>query len=187
MPEYYLDIETYSPQLRPDPLTDKIITIQYQRLSTEDGKPEGELTILKEWEHGSEKDMLDAFRKVFITGKDFDFMPIGVNLYGFDLIAIIHKLNYYFNMNLDMTFFRSRPIIDIKPILVILNHGRLKGYQDWLGKDSSGSVIKDLYMAGAGGDKASYEKIVEYVRKEASNFVEKYQILKSAIPKIKAG
>jgi hypothetical protein len=40
MPEYYLDIETYSPQVKPDPLKDKIITIQYQRLSTELGKPE---------------------------------------------------------------------------------------------------------------------------------------------------
>jgi hypothetical protein len=130
--------------------------------------------------------MLDAFRKVFVTGKDFDFMPIGVNLYGFDLIAILNKLNYYFNTNLDMTFFRSRPIIDIKSILVIMNNGRLKGYQEWLGKDSSGSVIKDFYMAGIGGDPTGYEKIVEYVKKEATNFISKYQILKKEIPKIKS-
>ena len=106
--------------------------MQYQRLSTEDGKPEGDLHILTEWDHGSEKEMLDVFRKIFVTGKDFDFIPIGVNLYGYDLIAIIHKMNYYFNLNLDMTFFRNRPVIDIKPILVIMNRGVLKGYNNLL-------------------------------------------------------
>ena len=43
MAEYYFDIETYSPQERPDPSKDKIITVQFQRLSTKDGNPEGEI------------------------------------------------------------------------------------------------------------------------------------------------
>ncbi len=47
MAKYYFDIETYP---TPNPDTAKIITIQFQRINGETGKPEGELVILKEWE-----------------------------------------------------------------------------------------------------------------------------------------
>jgi hypothetical protein len=43
----------------------KIITIQYERLSTLNGRPEGELAILTEWKSHSERAMLENFRKVF--------------------------------------------------------------------------------------------------------------------------
>ena len=67
MTEYYLDIELGYPEgkipelkaflegkgKRPqiEPEKDKIVTIQYQRISW--GKPVGNLTILKEWENDS--------------------------------------------------------------------------------------------------------------------------------------
>jgi len=66
--EYYFDMETYSPQERPDPANDKIITIQYQQLSR-DGGPDGDLQILTEWDCGSEKELLDRFRKNFLFWK----------------------------------------------------------------------------------------------------------------------
>ena len=50
MVEYYFDIETYSPGEKPNPETDKIITIQFQRMDLRTGKPREELVILKEWE-----------------------------------------------------------------------------------------------------------------------------------------
>ena len=49
MAEYYFDIETYSPREKPDPETDKIITIQFQRIDLKTGEPRGDLIILKEW------------------------------------------------------------------------------------------------------------------------------------------
>ena len=64
MGEYYLDIETYSPLEKPNPLNDKIVSVAYQRLSTEQGLPEGDLTIITEWDFGSERAMLDEFRSV---------------------------------------------------------------------------------------------------------------------------
>ena len=179
MAEFYLDIETYSPNERPDPSKDKIITVQFQRLSTRDGKPEGNLEILTEWDCGSEKEMLERFRRLFITESDFDFIPVGMNLYGFDLIAILSRLNYYFNLNLGMDFYRNRPVIDIKPTLVMMNGGKFMGYQNLLGKTVSGSMIKTWYEA------KDYPKIIDYIKQETENFVNKYQLLKSEITKIK--
>lgn len=49
MAEYYFDIETYPPNEKPNPDTDKIITIQFQRIDLRTGKPIGELKILREW------------------------------------------------------------------------------------------------------------------------------------------
>ena len=49
MAEYYFDIETYSPGEKPNPETDKIISIQFQRIDLRTGKPLENPTILKEW------------------------------------------------------------------------------------------------------------------------------------------
>ncbi len=46
MAEYYFDIETYSPRDKPNPETDKIITIQFQRIDLRTGKPKEDLVIL---------------------------------------------------------------------------------------------------------------------------------------------
>lgn len=178
MTEYYFDIETYSRTEKPNPAKDKIITIQFQKLSTREGRPEGKLEILTEWALGSERNMLNAFRREFLTGRDFDFIPIGENLYGFDLISLLHRLNKYFRLGLGMDFFRDRPAIDIKPILVMMNQGSFKGYQFPLGK-KQGHMVRQWY------EKKEYEKIERYIRREARNFIKKYQILKKRIPEIK--
>jgi len=177
MTEYYLDIETYSPNERPDPAVDKIITIQYQKLS-KSGAADGDLRILTEWDCGSEKNMLDEFRRTFITESDFDFIPVGMNIYGFVLIAIISRLNHHFALNLGLEFYRNRPVIDIKPTLVMMNGGRLKGYSEVLGKSVPGSMIKEWY------EKGDHASILKYVADEADNFVRKYQALRDRIMKI---
>ena len=179
MTEYYFDIETYSPGMRPDPVNDKIITIQYQQVSTETGEPIGDLKILTEWELGSEKELLSKFKDVFLTGSDFNFISIGVNLYGFDFVALASKFNKYFDLSLGLQFFRDRIAIDLKPILIMMNNGRLKGYTDILGKKHSGNVIKEWY------EQKKHDEIIDYIKDEAEHFIEKYQILKKELPKIK--
>jgi len=54
---YYIDIETTN--LNPE--NGKIITIQYAELEQNTGKQIGDLTILKEWELGGEKQLLEKF------------------------------------------------------------------------------------------------------------------------------
>jgi hypothetical protein len=181
MGEYYLDIETYSPGVKPDPVSEKIITIQYQKLSTRDGATEGDLQILTEWGFGSERSMLEAFKKVFLTGNDWDFIPIGVNLVGFDLLAILARLNFHFNLNIGLEFLRSKPSIDLKPVLVMKNHGNFSGYSDFLGKKESHKVKEWYELGKKTGD---YQPIIDYVTREAHDFVQLYQTLKQEIPKI---
>jgi hypothetical protein len=177
--EYYFDIETYSPGREPDPLTDKIIAIAYRRLRTEDGSPIGDLQILTEWNCGSEKSLLAKFKEVFLTQRDFDFIPIGTNLYGFDLIAIMQKLNNYFGSNLGFRFLRDRPTLDIKPILVIMNGGDFRDYQIPLRGKKEPSRIREWY------DAKDYPSILKYIQEEADIFFKGYQILKKQIPQIR--
>ena len=179
MTEYYFDIETYSPTPKPDLVNDKIITIQYQRVRTETGEPMGNLEILTEWECGSEKELLGKFKDIFLTGNDFDFIPIGVNLYGFDLISLANRFNKHFDLGIDIQFFRNRPVIDIKPILIMMNKGMLKGYANILGKKQSGNVIKEWY------EKNERDRIIQYIKDETENFLQKYQTLKKELPNIK--
>jgi len=176
MTEYYFDLETYVKET-PDPTRDKIITIQYQRLSM-DGRPDGELTILTEKEYGSEKAILEAFKPTFLTDNKFDFIPVGVNLYGYDLICLVHRLNHYFDLGLGFDFLRDKPAIDVKSTLVMMNRGRFEGYQKLLGKTTSGSVIRAWYEVG------DWPRILRYVKEEAELFTGKYQVLRQALPKV---
>ena len=173
-----MDIETYSRTRKPNPANDKIITIQFQELSTREGRPEGKLEILTEWDFKSERNMLNVFRRKFITDRDFDFISVGENLYGFDLISLFHRLNKYFHLELGMDFFRDRPVIDIKSSLVMMNEGNFRDYQRVLGK-KSGHMVRQWY------DAKDYDKIERYVRREARNFIAKYQILKKRMLEIR--
>jgi len=176
--EYYFDLETYSPEPKPDPVRDKIITIQFQELSTTDGRPRGDLEILTEWGLKSERALLREFRPRFFGQSDFDFVPIGVNLYGYDLICLFHRLNKHFHLKLGIDFLRTKPVIDIKPILVIKNQGEFRNYQRCLG-GMNGHLVAHWYQ------EKEFNKIERYVRNEARNFIEKYQTLKSRIPGIR--
>ena len=62
MTEYYFDIETTGW----DPVVDKIITIQWQKLSY--GRGVGPVNILKEWE-SSEKEILEEFLPRFAANE----------------------------------------------------------------------------------------------------------------------
>ena len=114
-----------------------------------------------------------------MTGNDFDFIPIGVNLYGFDLVSLANRFNKHFDLGMDIQFFRNRPVIDIKPILIMMNKGMLKGYANILGKKQSGNVIKEWY------EKNERDRIIQYIKDETENFLQKYQILKKELPNIK--
>ena len=80
MAEYYFDIETYSPKEKPDPETDKIITIQFQRIDLRTGEPRGELIILKEWESSEKEIVTQFFNQFFRDGLSvWNFVPVGFN------------------------------------------------------------------------------------------------------------
>ncbi len=121
----------------------------------------------------------ETFKKMVIFGSDFSFIPIGMNLYGFDLISLIYRLNHYFNLNLSVELFRNRPVIDIKSILIMMNDGQFKGYNSILGKKQPGNVVRTYY------ENKDYDKIIEYIKDETANFIEKYQILRKEVPNLR--
>lgn len=176
MAEYYFDIETFTAGVKPDPINDKIITIQYQQLSGTDGSPVADLKILTEWESGSEKAMLDLFKPMFLTERVFDFIPIGVNLVGFDLLALISRLNHHYGLGLGVGYLHDRPHLDLKSTLVMMNHGKFSGYTQLLRKSVSGGKVKEWYLA------KDYAKIIDYIKDEASHFITAYTAMKRQLP-----
>ena len=173
MTSYYLDIETTGT----DEVRDKIITIQYQELERGTGKPIGNLHILKEWELG-ESEMLQKFitDSPIDNPHDFGFIPVGVNL-GFEHKFFLEKCAKYEKFSISIP---SRPCVDLKSILVLMNKGEFRnsGLDKMTGKEHSGSPIPSWYQ-----DK-QYGKIEEYVIQEAKEFGKLYQWLHKNMPEL---
>lgn len=167
MAKYYFDMETTGF----DPLEDKIITIQYQKLS----EPKGDLQILKEWESSEEKILRD-FLPQLETENPFDFILVGNNLL-FDFMFISHGAERHHLGRFGIEHFHRRVVLDVKPILVMINEGEFRGYQKLLGKPEAD--VPRLYK-----DK-KYQEIVAYIENEANSFITGYEILKSKMPSLK--
>ena len=162
MPHYYFDIETTGL----DPDKDKILTIQFQKIAIDSGAPEEPLTILKSWEK-NEKQIIKEFFPKLITGNPFRFVPVGNNL-NFEFKFLAAKLNKYFDMDIGSSFFHSRPYIDLKHVMILLNRGRFKGYHLILNKSGNGSDVPKWYQT------KEYQKIIKYVTNEAKSFTKFY-------------
>lgn len=184
MANYYFDIETvplesyrYVQDAGLDTTMAKIISVQYQKLSQDTGAPIGDLNILKEWEDGSSEELIiKRFKPVFVTDYVWDFVPIGNNL-AFDFKFLKAKFNKYFGE--ESRRFGHRPFVDVKHTLVIMNKGQFKGYDALLGKSHEAKYVTDWYYS------KEYSKIEDYIRREASSFVEKYQILLKLLPTLR--
>lgn len=181
--DYYFDIETVpidpkNPNDRAslDPKTGKIITIQYRRLNTSTGSPIEPLTILVEWDGSSERKILELF-KPLITGNPWDFIPLGYNL-KFEFEFLRQKFKDYFDVDFSADDFMERPKNDLKLIGVILNDGIFKGatLDSFTDKEHGGFKVPVWYR------EKEYDRIIDYVRKEADAFLTFWQRLKKELP-----
>jgi len=183
VPEYYFDIETIpfeqyrgDERAGTDPLKAKVISVQYQHLDGRTGQPLSELKILKEWDPGSsEKGIIEEFKKVYVDGGIWNFIPIGNNLL-FECRFMKYKLKQY--CDIDGLKLGQRPMIDLKHTLVIANNGSFKGYDKLLGKSNLASNMTQWYYD------RNWQLIEQYIRQEALDFVKVYSRLKSELPKI---
>lgn len=181
MGDYYFDIETYTRAEKPNPDTDKIITIQFQRIDSKSGKPIEDLTILKEWD-SSEKEIVTKFFDLFFSQKSgiWDFVPVGFNL-NFDFEFLISKFKKHLDVKLtsrDLHY--ERPHLDLKPIIVLLNDGEFVGatLDRFTSKQHNGKEIKEWYQ------NKQFDRIEQYVKNEAKSFLEFYRKVKVNIHKI---
>jgi hypothetical protein len=180
MTEYYFDIETYSPGKYPNPQTDKIITFQFQEIDLRTGKPKGDLEIFKEWQSSEEHIVTEFYKRFFADGlKVWDFIPVG-NRLNFEFRFLISKFDKYLGEKLTSNDLHSRPYIDLKTILVLLNGGNFKGssLDKFSNKTQDGRVIKNYY------ENEQFNKIEEYIKNETESFLELLQKLISNIHKL---
>lgn len=172
MAEYYFDVETTGTNFDKD----EIITIQWQRLGYT-GEPVGDLNILKSWE-SSEKEILEEFSPN-LTCYPWDFVFVGKNML-FDFSMLDKRLSRHNLGKFDLSCLRQRVTLDIRPILIMLNNCRFKGYQNLIPKTNSteNKEIPELYRNG------DFDKIVSYIEDEAKDFTKAYQVLKSEMPSL---
>lgn len=177
---YYLDIETVPypeyvdyPEAGLDPSKSKIITIQYCPLDTYTGRPLGPLIILKEWRNC--ESILEIFKHAYLDNGPWSFIPVGNNLL-YECKFLKHKFELFYDLK--GLKLGQRPMIDIKSILVIKNHGKFKGSALSAGKTGEASNMNTWYY------NKEFDKIVEYIMRETVNFTNVYSTLKTVIPEI---
>ena len=187
MTEYYLDIETvplekYMKDFDPDkqkvidPIANKVITIQFQRVSNS-GIPSSELTILKEWE-SSEETIVKEFAKVWDSQENpsiWNFIPIGNNLM-FEFSFLVPRLKQYCDIDVDLF---HKPIKDIKHVLIGINEGRFANYSEPIGKNSEAKNMANWYYS------KQWDIITDYIIRETNGFLTNYQILMKELPELR--
>jgi len=105
---------------------------------------------------------------VLYAQNPFHFVPVGNSL-NFEFRFLAEKINKYFDVDLDVGYFHSRPYIDLKPLMVLLNGGRFKGYHLILNKPNNGSNVPIWY------ENKEYDKILDYIGAEATAFTSFYE------------
>ena len=124
MPLFYFDIETEGE----DPQSDRVITVQFQQLS-EELRPMGKMQVLTEWEWG-EREILRTILSKGVLEVTWDFVPVG-NRLRFDLTFLMergqhHKLRESSPPEVRRFWF-DKPMLDLGPVLVLMNAGRFDG------------------------------------------------------------
>lgn len=171
MKGHYFDIETYSKGEKPDPIEDKIITIQFIQIDLETGKPTGKLQILKEYEQ-SEEEIVKFIHKWFFTRNPWNFIPIGFNL-NFEWEFLAQKFKQYKICNMELSDFYKFPQIDLKSLAVIKNSSFIGAKLSSISnKQDDGNVIKEYY------EKQEFEKIEKYIYEETKSFIQLYKKVK---------
>jgi len=168
MEGHYFDIETYSAGEKPDPKTDKIISIQFQKIDIKTGEPKGKLQILKEWEEGEES-IIRFIHKWFFKRNPWQFIPIGFNL-NFEWKFLSEKFIQYGIDNRTPSELLDLPQIDIK-FLAVIKKGTFFGasLSSISSKSDDGSIIKELY------ETKNYKSIEKYIEDETNGFIGLYQ------------
>ena len=172
MTEYYFDIETTGR----DPSVNKIITIQWQKLSF--GRGVGPVNILKEWE-SSEKEILGEFLPKIHCDRQWDYVFVGDNLL-FDFHFLDERLKHYGFEGMDLEHVKKRPFLNLKYTLILMNDGQFTGYTDILNQNAKydNSEIPGLY------ENEEYDEIEGYIIEEAESFTDLFSKLKSTLPKM---
>lgn len=158
MPLFYLDVETEGQ----DPQQDRLVAVQLQPLG-DDFRPVGPLTVLVEWEWG-EKEILRSVLAKGLLDPTWDFVPVGNHL-RFGLTFLMERAQRF--QLRDWTaadlrrFWFEKPMLDLAPLLVLMNAGRFEGSSiDAYVEKRPSADVPVLYRLG------QYKEILEHVHEE---------------------
>jgi len=118
---------------------------------------------MAEWEWG-EKQIIRMILEKGILQPDWDFVPVG-NRLRFDLTFLIERATKWDLIKWDMAtlkyYWFTKPILDLQPILVLMNRGEFTGSSLHVFSDKDpGRRVPALYRKGA------YADIIAYVNQE---------------------
>ena len=155
---FYLDQETTGD----DPQADRIVTVQLRQLDDE-LRPVGALQVMAEWEWG-EKQIIEMILEKGVLQPNWDFVPVG-NRLRFDLTFLVERATHWGLIKWDAAtlkyFWFTKPLLDLQPILIIMNRGKFTGSSLHAFSDKEpGGRIPALYHKGA------YADIIAYVTRE---------------------
>jgi len=174
MPAYYFAIEGYHAGEKPDPATDTLITIQYQKVDLASGEPLEKLTILKEWESTEKSIVTTFYNQFFGPGVSVThFIPVGINLnYAYEMIVAKCK-KYHLPEISSHRLYYERPRLDLSPVLVLLNDGRFAGARldAFSSEKSNAGRISKWY------ENKEFKPIERTIRDDAESFLKLFQYL----------
>jgi hypothetical protein len=174
MPAYYLSIEGIKTGEKSDPATDRLISLQYQKIDLTTGETLDVLVILREWE-SSEKEIVTTFyNQFFRPGTPVtQFIPVGLNLdYTYEMLLALFR-KYGLAPPTSHELWYQRPRFDLRPIIILLNNGRFAGasLDAFSLKKGEDRHMEKWY------DKEEFGRIEHYVREEATRFLKVLQYL----------
>jgi hypothetical protein len=174
MPAYYLSLEGMKTGEKSDPATDRLVTLQFQKIDLTTGETLDVLVIHRVWE-SSEKEIVTMFyNQFFRPGTPVThFIPVGLNLdYTYEMLIALFR-RYGLVPPTSYELYYQRPRFDLRPIIVLLNNGRFAGasLDAFSIKKGEDRHMEKWY------DKKEFGRIDHYIREEATRFLKVLQYL----------
>jgi hypothetical protein len=168
MPAYYFAITGYHAGDKPDPATDTLIAIQYQKIDLTSAEPLEKMTILPVWESSEQQIVTEFCQRFFRPDLAVtQFIPVGMNLdYAYEMILAKCRL-YNLPVITSHQLYYQRPRFDLAPVIVLLNDGRFAGanLDAFSAKKSDAGRINTWY------EKKEFKKISQTLREDAERFL----------------
>ena len=135
---------------------------QYQQLR-DALEPVGPFQVVAEWEWG-EKQVLQLVLAKGLLEPTWDFVPVG-NRLRFDLTFVLERAMKWKLVDWDAPrlkyFWYTKPLLDLQPVLVLMNHGQFQGSSlEAFADKGKGSEVPLLYRQGR------FPEILAYVTRE---------------------